>query len=546
MQTTLNWTDPITGLTGLALLSLSLVQVWLITRNRSLSAGRKWVRAGLNFLLWLVVTGYFLHISWPITRPATHALLIGEDVPSAFVRKLNDSLPIQVRLSSRDFKADYDSVTLVGQSFPTETLTQLSSANVQWVPYNPPDQVQALRWKGIVRQGEMQLVVGGIHSSKAQLLRLRFGSQTVDSVALSEGPNTFTLQFPTFSRDRSQTELVLGESTLDTLRFFVRPTESLTVQFLLNSPDFESKTLADWLGKQGHRVNISAALSKNISSNISINQVNKSAGQPMPDLIITEPVNAASSAVRKAVAGGKAVLFLNLTNPETDCRAINQALGSGWQVRKIAGEPLIPIKNGLNALPYRFVERLNQFAVSGYPVAVQQTTGQVGVSLLSETFPLSLSGDSLGYNRVWMAVLARFARSNKTIVQVDAPVYTRIRQSVSINNASGRQRTLQIGPDTVPLTYSSINERSALANSLFRQPGWQIVQDSLALYVNALRPNDPVANRAMVSRFMQVHSRYPSARNQSRRTATAQLPDWAWLVLLIGCFTALWVEPKLP
>ncbi len=551
MQTSINWTDPINWLIALALLTLLIGQLWFIARNQSLPTGRKWLRAGLNLLLWLLVVGYFLQLHWPIQRSLSHALLIGDDVPATFSRQIKDSLHIQDSFTSRNLKEDYDSVTLVGQQFPVETLTKLSNSAVQWVPYNKPDQLQGIRWKGVVRQGEIQRVTGRIQSSEKQLLRLRFGSQTLDSVALNKGDNTFALQFPAFSRGRSQCELVLdGTTTLDTIRFFTRPTEPLTVRILLNNPDFESKTLADWLGKQGHRVQVITTLSKNINSNVSINKVGKSAGRTTPDLIITEPTNAASATVKKAIAEGKSVLFINITNPETDSRAINQAVGSQWQVRKISNEPVISIGNGLNALPYRFTDNLTQFSVSGYPVAVQQTTrngfaGRVGVSLLQETFPLSLSGDSVAYNRVWTAVLTRLSHSDKGSIQVNAPVYSGLQQEISVNNSGSSSPVMLVGNDTISVARSSINERSATGSSLFGHAGWQSVQDSLAVYVNARNSTDAVANRQIISHFMLARSLDQSETGQFTRTVTAQLPNWGWLLLLVACLTAIWVEPKL-
>ncbi|MFD2936448.1 hypothetical protein [Spirosoma flavum] len=545
MQTSINWTDPINWIIALALLTLLIGQLWLISRNQSLSTGRKGLRAGLNLLLWLLVVGYFLHPHWQTQRASTHALLVGEEVPAAFVRQIKDSLHIQDSFTSRNLKDEYDSVTIVGQRFPTETLTQLSNSAVQWVSYNQPDKLQGIRWKGIVRQGEIQRVTGRIQSSEKQILRLRFGSRTLDSVALQAGANTFVLQFPAFARGRSQSELVLGSTTLDTIHFFTRPTEPLTVQILLNNPDFESKTLSEWLGKQGHTVQVATSLSKNIRSNININKVGKSASKTTPDLIITEPTNAANVTIRKAVAEGKAVLFINVTNPETDCRTINLALGSKWQVRKVSNEPLVPIATGLNALPYRFTDNLNQFAVSGYPIAVQRTSGRIGVSLLSETFPLSLSGDSVAYNRIWTAVLARLSHPDKNSIQVDAPVYSGLQQEISVNNSGGISPFMMIGQDTVSLVKSPINERSAAGLSLFGKAGWQSVQDSLAVYVNARNPTDPVAEQQVISQFVSAHSQDQPMTERIARTTIFQLPNWIWLLLILSCFTALWVEPKL-
>ena len=556
MQTIINWTSPLTWFIAPALVVLLGVQLWFIVRSGSISNARKWVRAGLNGLLWLLLVAYFMQFRWSLTRPATHVLLIGDEVPAAFARQVSDSLHVQERLTSRNFKANYDSVTLVGQQFPVETLTQLSQSTVQWIPYNQPDQLQDIRWKGIVRQGERQSVTGSIQSSKAQVLRVQYGRKTLDSVALHEGVNAFALHFPAFANGRTQAELTLSSSgrrgsaqantVLDTVRFFTRPTRPLIIQFLLNSPDFESKTLADWLGKQGHTVELSATLSKNLSSEVSINKTAKTASKATPDLIITEPVNAANATIRKAIADGKAVLFINLTNPETDCRVINQALSSRWQVRKTANEPLVVVSSGLNALPYRFTENVNQFAVAGgYPIAVQRVTGRVGVSLLSETYPLALSGDSVTYNRIWTATLARLSASTQNTVRIDAPLYTATRQAISVNNPTNRLTALRVGQDTVRLNYSPLNDRSAIGMSSFSKAGWQSVQDSLALYTNPLKPNDPIANRETVRQFVLAHAQFQPAGAKSDATSAEQVPGWAWLLLFIGCFTALWVEPKI-
>lgn len=541
MHTTVNWSTPLTWLIAAALFVLLLVQVWFVVRNQSLTSARKGVRLGLNGLLWLLLAGYFANIRWSVDRPARHVLLVGDDVPTAVARQLADSLHIRERFSSRNLDAVYDSVTVVGQDFPTETLTGLSQSALYWVPYNQPDQLQTLRWKGLVRQGEMQRVTARIQSARKQWLRLRFGRQTVDSVSLQKGHNTVALQFPAVASGRSQVTVALDNTVLDTLRYFVRPTQPLTVQFVLNSPDFESKTLANWLGKQGHTVTVSATLSTNIRSKLQINK----GGNKTPDLYIAEPGNARNATIRKAVAEGKSVLFINLTNPEVDCRAINQSAGSRFQVRKTTNEALVPIGAGLNALPYRFAESLNQRMVTGYPVAVQRGSGRVGISLLSETFPLALSGDSVAYSRIWTAVLARLSPTDEPTIQADAPVYSRLPQEITvINPLPNRPATLQIGSDTVQLTPSPLNEGASTGRATFPKSGWHPIQDSLGLYIDSLRADNPLAKRAEVAQFLLAHAQHQSPDKLPDRVTTAQIPDWVWLLLLIGCFTALWVEPK--
>ncbi len=544
MHTSINWSEPVNWVIGFILLLTLIGQIWLIVRNSSLSTTRRWLRGGLNVLLWLVVVGYFLQVRWPTVRSGNHALLVGNEVPAAFLRQVKDSLHIRDSFTTKNAKAVYDSMTLVGQDFPMETLTQLSNTNVQWVPYNEPDQLQTINWKGIMRQGEVQRVTGRIRSSEKQLLRLKYGSQTLDSATLHKGDNSFTLRFPAFTRGRSQAELMLGRAMLDTIRFFSYPATPLTIQFLMNGPDFESKTLADWLGKQGHRVQLSTTLSKNISSALTINKTAKSTNT-VPDLVITEPANASNGVVRKAISDGRSVLFINLSNPDTDCRTINQGTGSRWQVRKISNDPTVPAGNGLTALPYRFAEALNQFAVSGFPVAVQRTAGRVGVSLLGETFPLSLSGDTVAYNRIWTAVMARLSGSEKNNVLVDAPAFSGLKDEISVNNVVNRSATMRVGRDTFPLDYSPFNKRSATGAFLSSQLGWQPVEDSLALYLTSAKGSSPTANRQIVSRFIQAHLSSQRIASPSDRQTIEKVPDWVWLTLFLVCFTALWVEPKI-
>lgn len=538
-----DWNDPITIATAFFLPALLLVQSWFILRNKTLSPGRKTLRATLNGLLWLALAGYFLQISWSVDRPATHVLLVGNDVPATYVRAVQDSLRIGQRFTAQTLEIVYDSITLVGQDFPIETLTQFSQSVVHWVPYDAPDRVQDVRWKGIVRQGEMQRVMGRVQSSREQLLRIQYGNQTLDSLVLKRGNNNFALQFPVFGRGRLQTELVLGRQSLDTVRFFGRPTSPLLVRFVLDNPDFESKTLADWLGKQGHSVELSTTLATNVRSRVGINSLSKIAGKK-PDVVITDPANAANLLVHNAVADGKAVLFINLTNPSADVAVINRALGTHWQVRKFSAQETVPAGNGLTAHPYRFTNRANQFAVPGYPVAVQQTTGRVSVSLLNETFPLALSGDSVAYSRVWYAVMARLQPAEKNNILVDAPVFSDLPNVVLVNNPAIGSSGLRVGTDTMRLAKSPLNRQSAAGSLLTKQAGWQPVQDSLAVYIENSTNSNPVADRLTIIRFMLAHAKYLTMKNATNRQADEAVPNWAWLTLFLVCLTALWVEPK--
>lgn len=492
-------------------------------------------------LLWLVVMAYVWQPAWPVSHPAKHALLVGDEVPGAVVSQVKDSLGIQADFTARTFKAGYDSVTLLGQDFPTETLTGLSNVTLRWVPYNAPGKPFDVRWKAVLREGELQRLTGRVVVPEKQGLAVRFGNRTIDSLLLQAGENAFALQFPAFARGRTAVELAVNGTVVDTIRFFGRPLKPLTVQFLLNNPDFESKTLADWLGRHGHTVQLITTLSKNISRDLRINPNETNA---TPDILITDPANATNSAIRKAVADGRAVLFINLTNAEADCRTIGRATGSRWTVRRISTEPAIPAGNGLTALPYRFADAPNQFMSSGYPVAVQQTpTGRVGISLVNETYPLALSGDSLTYASIWTAVLARLYPNETNALFANAPFYNRMAQPIRLTYAGKTSlTTLRTGPDTLALNPVPLNEITFAGTYLPGKAGWQTVADSVEAFSNG-RLTDPAFQRETVRRFVHAHAH--SNSKASQKPVAQTVPNWLWLTLLLIVFSALWIEPKL-
>ena len=129
----------------------------------------------------------------------------------------------------------------------------------------------------------------------------------------------------------------------------------------------------------------------------------------LPDLFITDPANVANALIRSGLAAGKNVLVLNLSNPDTELTTINRALQTRWQARRVLGKDSLHVGTSLTALPYRFVSSVGTLPVANYPVMVQptRTNGRVAVSLLTETFPLKLGGDSIppmngcGY-RYWL------------------------------------------------------------------------------------------------------------------------------------------------
>ncbi|GAB3253911.1 hypothetical protein GCM10027347_13970 [Larkinella harenae] len=530
------------------LVGLMVLQVLLIIRNQQITVFRKGLRVVLNGWLWLVLVGYFLDVDWTVSESGKTVLLADQTVPADYLNGLKSSLNIQRAVRVDAFKepafraqlveGKIDSILLVGAVFSPDILGQLSRQGVHLIPYYPPDQVQQIRWKAVLRQGEMQTVRGSIELAQKQTLTVRFGNQTLDSLELEKGYREFNLQFPVLAQGRTEVELLLGQKPLDTLRFFTRKPAPVSYQFILDSPDFESKTLANWLGKRGHSVEVTSAISKDIRNRIQINR-------PAPaDVIVTDPIHAGHAAVKKAVAQGKPVFFMNGTEPETDSKAINRALGTRWSVKKISNEATVSVGQGIQALPYQFREAANHFPVAGYPVAVQQIGALVGYSLLGDTFPLELSGDSVAYNRVWTAVFAQLLPSSRNTIQLDAPVFSGLQARLYFNNWVDKPAMVQVGTDTARLNYSALNGLSAEAFWLPSRAGWQALPDSVAIYVNDA-DQTPVFGSEQLRAYVRARSQENrSPKTGPERESTAKIPDGIWLLLFLGGLTALWIEPK--
>ncbi|MBU1821951.1 MAG: hypothetical protein KKG00_10640 [Bacteroidetes bacterium] len=545
---TFNSSDPTHWLLLVLVAVLPLIIGLLLWRNQTLTPRRKGLRAGLNLLLWLVLVAYLLQPIWKRPVDASQALLVAAEVPTAMARQFEDSLGLGERFGAEEFLkkkliSHFDSITLLGQDFPPALLAQLSPVAVRWLPYHGPDQLQSLQWQGIVRQGEPQRIHGLLQSSRKQWLKVTYAGQTLDSTQLDAGSQSFSLRFPAFAEGRTTTQLMLGDEALDTLRFFTRPLPTLSYQFVLSSPDFESRTLAEWLGKKGNPVTITTTISRGIQSSTTLNGgVPKNA---LPDVIITDPSSAGLATVKKALSAGKSVLFINLTQPEAELGSVNRILGTRFAARRKSTEATVLVAPNLTAQPYAFAESLPQQMTPGYPVAIWNKRGKIGVSLLNETFPLKLSGDSTAYASLWNTVLAYLQPPLATTITAEAPLFKGLSGTLQLNTTARLPARLSIGADTVTLLPAPLNEQATEVGYLFGSRGWVALGDSVEVYIedstSALfagqRMNDYV--RA------QRTAGYTASSKGSKAGREAKLPEWVWLLLFCVVCAALWVEPKL-
>jgi hypothetical protein len=545
IQSDFDYTLPLNQAILLLLGLLLLLQCGLLFRKHRHSR-RFAVRIGLNVLLWAAIMTFVFKPYFLTDRQSATGLIISKNVPSDFSRQVKDSL-VSAEVMQPDKLEDIssDTLILIGQDFPKDFFARIKKLKkapvVRWIPYFALGQLQALHWKGIVRKGEMQVISGTIKSAEKQVLKVRFGAQTLDSALLVKGLNDFSLMFPVFGFGRTATELVLGDQTLDTLRFFARPDEKLTIRFLLNSPDFESRNLANWLGKNGHSVLYEATLSRDIKSTLNLNKAKD------PDLIVTVPASATSPVIKKAVSAGKSVLFTGLTDVVRDLSTINAAFGTGFRAKRISNDDQIALSPELNALPYAFVPSALQDKSQHYPVLAEKANGRIVVSLLNETFPLQLAGDSVGYQRIWNEILALARPVPDSNASWTAPLVKGIQHELRWNNFPKLPASVRIGNDTVFSTPSALNSASVTASFRPFESGWVKVSEpeeaemyvqETSGFVNALRMEE------LVKSAKPLNARVADVAKLPAKTPI-RLPDWAWYAILMVVFAAVWIEQKL-
>jgi hypothetical protein len=525
-------------------------QIWVVFQAKNLPKLRFRIKLILNLLLWVSLFLFIYQPEWKSTADTSKVLIVGENVETSRTKQIQDSLKITEIFSLNEFKKKskenpafvekLGSIYLIGEGFNSLILSKFSVKNVGWIPDFKPNQLQSISWQGILRKGQIQEIRGKIETADKQVLRIKFGNQVLDSVALNKGNNEFTLRFPTFAIGRTDTDLFLGDDLLKNIQFFTYQPQPFSVLFILDNPDFEAKNLADWLGKNGHRVEIRTAIAKNAQSQGSINKTKENFE---PDLVITDASNAANQAIKKVVSDGKSVLFIGFVNPETEIKQINQALGTRWNLKKTSNQENIKIRDELTAHPFQFLSNPTQKTLADYPISIHQTTFKAGVSLLNETFPIKLSGDSLTYSKIWNSVIEQLIPPQKNNVLINAPVYQDVQNQVFINNSTENLPKLRIEKDTILLQKSAVNEFTFAADYRFRNTGWQPLADSMEVYVES--KDSQLAQAKEIQDFVNAKSENQSLNSSENQQIVSKIPDWIWFLLIIACLSMLWIEPKL-
>src|SRR5690554_785207 len=311
---------------------------------------------------------------------------------------------------------------------------------------------------------------------------------------------------------------------------------SVRYQLEFGSPNAEARLLTEFLTKKGHQVNLNIQLSKNMEFR------GNPASTDRPDVIITHPALVHRKDIQEAVAEGSNLLVLNLSDPAAEAPLINSLMGTGFRLEGEDKPDDGGIAPDLQTWPYKFQPNIAQTEIIRGTMAYQHVgNSKVGISLFESTYPLIFRGDSTSYNRIWEQALGALAPPEKSLYQIEQPVFAQIPSLISSVQQNRSETFLSIAGDTLYLSPSRINPSSSMAMWITEQQGWQTLNDSLEVYIYGTGWQE-IQSLKRVAQFV-TSTRQPALHQDDIRSN--RINGWIWLVLFLVSFGLVWMEPRI-
>ncbi|MFN8429761.1 MAG: hypothetical protein U0V04_07270 [Spirosomataceae bacterium] len=516
---------------SLGLLMVIAIMVFQLWKSRPVKP-RKWV---LNILFWLSLVILVFPIKWKADQNQRKILVHDKTLSQDFLNHLKDSLKVDNLLSVNsiqknkvsDLLKNYDEIILSGTNFEPSFLAALSGKKILYFPFFEKKTISDLHWKGNLHQFENQEITGKIYSKSAGNLTVKYGDTILDSMKISKENQVFSLNFPAFGIGRNKVELYLEGKPVAKVNFFTKKLPQLSIKILAENPDFEMKTLADWLGKQGHKVEMVSKVSK---SDYSVLEINKKSSQKT-DIMIVSPENLQNKELKSF-----GVLVMNLENPPVEINKINNVFGEKFRIKRISNASEISLKNG--AFQHPFIFEKSDFYLQENEGILAVSPEKLAVSLYSETYPLMLAGDSLEYDKIWASALHALIPDQKNNLIIEAPVLQKHPQEIVINKPEKLNETNILAGDSI--SFQANGQGDFSGNMLFINPGWQSLNDSIEIFVE--NGQLPYQKASIISNILKNNNLIYLSKNETE--SYEEISEvWKWFLVIL-LFTLLWLEPK--
>jgi hypothetical protein len=581
-----------------------LLGAWL-TRLAVRRADRR--RLALRLVAsWVAVVCLVLLVSPPsITRTfsASEAILLTEGYhPDTLASLLNKMKPkpqvfgyhVQAKraisvVDLAEFKARNPAVQTVhvlGYGLEEEALAELSTLQV--LPHLSPLPIGVLSasWPQKITLAE-QLVIQGKFTSAGQKTRLYLQAAGAkrDSIEIKEGAEqTFSLQFKPKTAGQFVYALQWRDAEdslhMEQLPVVVEAPRLLNVLLLSSAPSFEVKFLKNALAKKGHGVAVRSQVSKGISQTETVNLPNMQINRLTPALLQKFNVVLVDAATTQSLSGQEKLAVQQAVRQEglgvlttfTSDRPKAIPFFAEAVFNRISGKEAIngPVKWAgqtstaviLPLTAFALQPKLGQQSLAwgnspkeALVITSRKGAGQVSVSLVPETFPLTLEGKEKLYQEFWATVLTSLAKPLEEPAIFVEPAFAAVHQPVTLTNSG--QSHLQkpiIASEQTKKSVSVITVGStALPSQLSlmfwpQQQGWHTFKttDQISSSFFTYPSNSWQTNR--LYQLQQANMKaakvgVQAAGNKDIKQKEA-LPLWPFGLGLLLALGFLWIEEK--
>ncbi|SIN82072.1 hypothetical protein [Algoriphagus halophilus] len=521
----------------LTILVLGFQLFWIY--NLKISNYRKWAKSLLNIIFATCLLAYLFQPTW-ISRMASEPVLVySKDIPQERIRFLKDSLVLKREVPIDEYNGTGNPVYLIGKGYSGFELNKLVGKKVNWIRSASPNKVEHIHWRGLLNQGEVQKIAGEIQVDKPSLLELKILEQRIAFDSLHAGTNIVEFNFPVYISGRNEWGLYLNDSLQDEIRFFVQATKPKSYSLQFSFPDPEVRALSQYLIKKGAKVEEQIKVSR--SSEIA------SGTQELDSLtILISDIEQLQSGhgdvdIHAGIAG---ILLINTQNPESDVKALNELYETNFEITRSTSEEYRVLESGIEVLPYSFVPKTGQKTLFENSVAVQdQGDLKIGFSLLSQTFPKYLSGDTLAYEQIWNEILSLVTPGELENWNHSAPVFTNQVAEIVYNGINREAESILLSRDTVYFQHDLINPLTKRAQFISLESGWVSLADSMEVYVYGENELNSVRSERILAEFFREGAGHQIDLQSGEEKSGVS--EWVFLILFLILLGALWVEPRI-
>jgi hypothetical protein len=385
-------------------------------------------------------------------------------------------------------------------------------------------------------QGEVQKIQLKMDLTSGSSLAIFQEGNELEKIEINSDCTSLEFAFPASILGRNEWKLRLDDKILGTIRFFVLPSQQLTFQIQIGFPGPEIRTLSHYLIGKGEQVQEEIQLSKDtelLTGTIPLDSI---------DVFVIDPTQLSNAKIQDQIRRGASLILLNLNNPEKELATLNKGFASNFDILKTAKAENREIDEGLVALPFTFQEKILQESLFENAFSIQRVgDSKIGVSLLTSTFSMRQSGDSLAYDKIWRKILGALRPGSPRNWEVNSPVFQGEFERIALNSNESFDQ-LRFGNDSLFLRQSLVNPKSKTLNLMPLDTGWVKLDEMGEVYVSGM--NDWPSVFAQQNRAAFLESKPWISSASEINSIKHPIPFWIWGLLLFFLLTLVWLEPK--